>query len=83
MLQKRASSCQPAASPDGRWLATQADPSTLTLWNSQTGSQVFTLPPESGPIWSLAWSPDGERLAVGLASVEESPMLFLDWALHV
>jgi WD40 repeat protein len=56
-----------AASPDGRWLATQADPSTLTLWMSKTGSQVFSLPQESGPIWSLAWSPDGERLAVGLS----------------
>jgi tetratricopeptide (TPR) repeat protein len=56
-----------AASPDGRWLATTADPSTVSLWSSQTGSQVFSLPPESGPIWSLAWSPDDERLAVGLA----------------
>ena len=56
-----------AASPDGRWLATQADPSTLTLWMSKTGSQVFSLPQESGPIWSLAWSPDGERLSVGLS----------------
>jgi WD40 repeat protein len=34
---------------------------------SKTGSQVFSLPQESGPIWSLAWSPDGERLAVGLS----------------
>ena len=56
-----------AASPNGLWLATEADPSTVTLWSSQTGSQVFSLPPESGPIWSLGWSPDGERLAVGLA----------------
>jgi WD40 repeat protein/tetratricopeptide (TPR) repeat protein len=56
-----------AASPDGRWLATEADPSTVTLWSSQAGSQVFSLPRESGPIWSLAWSPDGERLALGLA----------------
>jgi WD40 repeat protein/tetratricopeptide (TPR) repeat protein len=55
-----------AASPDGRWLATEADPSTVTLWSSQAGSQVFALPRESGPIWSLAWSPDGERLAIGL-----------------
>ena len=50
----------------GGWRPT-ADPSTVTLWSSQTGSQVFSLPPESGPIWSLALSPDGERLAVGLA----------------
>ena len=56
-----------AASPNGRWLATEADPSTVTLWNCQTGSQVFSLPPESGPIWSLGWSPDGQRLAVGLS----------------
>jgi hypothetical protein len=48
-------------------LASQADPSTVSLWSSQTGSQVFSLPQESGPIWSLAWSPNGERLAVGLA----------------
>lgn len=56
-----------AGSPDGRWLATQADPLTVTLWSSKTGSQVFSLPKTSGPIWSLTWSPDGERLAVGLA----------------
>jgi WD40 repeat protein len=56
-----------AASPDGRWLATEADPSTVSLWSSQTGSQVFALPQESGPIWSLGWSQDDERLAVGLA----------------
>jgi len=52
-----------AASADGRWL-TNADP---TLWSSKTGSRGLALPPESTLIWSLAWSPDGERLAVGLA----------------
>jgi WD40 repeat protein len=56
-----------ASSPDGQWLATEAEPSTATLWSSKTGSQVFSLPQESGPIWSLGWSPDGERLALGLA----------------
>ena len=38
-----------------------------TLWSSQTGSQVFSFPQESGPIWSVALSPDGERVAIGLA----------------
>ena len=57
----------PAASPDGQWLATEADPLTVSLWSSKPGTQVFSLPQESGTIWSLAWSPDGERLAVGLA----------------
>jgi WD40 repeat protein/serine/threonine protein kinase/Flp pilus assembly protein TadD len=53
-----------AATPDGRWLAT-TEPA---LWSSQTGSRAFALPQESGAIWSLALSPDGERLAVGLAN---------------
>jgi serine/threonine protein kinase/WD40 repeat protein/Flp pilus assembly protein TadD len=53
------------ASPNGRWLAARTEPSTVTLWNSQTRSRVFTLPPES-QLWSFALSPDGERLAVGL-----------------
>ncbi len=52
-----------AASPDGRWLAS----GDLTVWSSKSGSRVFSLPQESGPIWFLAWSPDGERLAVGSA----------------
>ena len=47
----------------GGWRPTDPRP----LWSSQTGSRVFSLPQESGPIWSLALSPDGERLAVGLA----------------
>ena len=38
-----------------------------TLWSSQTGSRVFAFPQESGMIWSDALSPDGERLAIGLA----------------
>jgi WD40 repeat protein len=52
-----------ALSPDGRWLIGPDQ----TLWSSQTGSRVFALPQESGPIWSCAFSPHGERLAIGLA----------------
>ena len=55
-----------AASPDGRWLG-RATESYEALWSSQTGSRVFSLPQESGAIWSRALSPDGERLAVGSA----------------
>jgi WD40 repeat protein/tetratricopeptide (TPR) repeat protein len=52
-----------AASPDGRWLMD----AELTLWSAQTGSRVFSFPQETGLTWSLAFSPDGERLAVGQA----------------
>jgi tetratricopeptide (TPR) repeat protein len=29
--------------------------------------EIFTLPPEGADVWSLAWAPDGSRLAVGLS----------------
>jgi eukaryotic-like serine/threonine-protein kinase len=50
-------------SPGGRWLLVPG----RTLWSSQTGSRVFSLPQESGPIWSCDLSPDGGRVAFGLA----------------
>jgi WD40 repeat protein len=55
-----------AASPDGRWFATATESSTVAVWSSRTGSRVLSVPQESGRIWSLALSPDGQRLAVGL-----------------
>jgi WD40 repeat protein/tetratricopeptide (TPR) repeat protein len=45
-----------SASRDGRWLATSA------LWSSK-GSRVFSLPER----WAPAVSPDGQRLAGGMA----------------
>jgi WD40 repeat protein/tetratricopeptide (TPR) repeat protein len=57
-----------AAAPDGRWLvAGAADTYTEALWCSQSGSRVFSFPQESGVVWSRALSPDGERVALGLA----------------
>jgi WD40 repeat protein/Flp pilus assembly protein TadD len=57
-----------AASPDGRGLvAGTTDTYTEALWSSQTGSRVLSFPQESGVVWSRALSPDGERMAFGLA----------------
>jgi eukaryotic-like serine/threonine-protein kinase len=49
-------------SPDGRFLA-GAYLSEGLVWDSATGSQVATLAGHSGRINSVAWSPDGARLA--------------------
>jgi tetratricopeptide (TPR) repeat protein len=50
-----------AASPDGGWL----NDGDFALWSSQTGSRAFSLPKESGLATCTAFSPDGDRLAVG------------------
>jgi WD40 repeat protein len=56
-----------AVSPDGRWLAAESTPWSVSIVDLNTGEIRFTLRPERNPIWSLAWSGDAQRLAVGLS----------------
>jgi serine/threonine protein kinase/WD40 repeat protein len=54
-----------ALSPDGRWLAALTHPDTVSVWNRSTGEHTFSLRPESGTVWSLAWDRTSDYLAVG------------------
>jgi serine/threonine protein kinase/WD40 repeat protein len=56
-----------AVSGDGRWLAAQDTPTAVAVVDLQRGEIAFTFREERSPIWSLAWSPDARRLAVGLS----------------
>lgn len=48
-------------SPDGKWLATGSD--EVLLWNVETGSKVRQLTRFDYNVASIAFSPDGERIA--------------------
>src|SRR5262249_49132370 len=48
--------------PDRQRLASVAD--DVKLWDSHTGKELFTFPDSRG-FWSIAISPDGQRLAAG------------------
>ncbi len=54
-----------ALSPNGRWFAALSQPDVVSVWQMQSKQHLFSLRPESGTIWSLAWDPSSEHLAVG------------------
>jgi WD40 repeat protein len=55
-------------SPDDAWLAVQgAVQGAITIWDLRRRELVLALPEEHGHNWSLAWSPDGQRLAAGFS----------------
>jgi WD40 repeat protein len=56
-----------AVSPDGHWIATPGPARELVLYDLEQRRPVLALPPEASDVWSLAWSPDGRRVAVGLS----------------
>jgi serine/threonine protein kinase/WD40 repeat protein len=57
-------------SPDGAWLAGRGVESwnnPTRIYRATTGREEFRLPHDPGPIWCMAWAPDGKRLAIGYA----------------
>jgi len=74
-----------AYSPNGEWLATAADDAggqTVRIWNAAQGTQAIAL---TGPrqAISVAFSPDGKRLAVGGTSGGQGSIWIFDttsWA---
>jgi WD40 repeat protein/serine/threonine protein kinase len=55
-----------AWSADGRYLASgEPDPPTVRVWDPASGAcvRVFNLPEKAALLFSVAWSPDGARLA--------------------
>ena len=58
---------QVALSPNGTWFAALTQLDTVSIWHRPTGKHVFTLRPTTAAVWSLAWDPSSEHLAVGQA----------------
>ena len=54
-----------ALSRDGKWFAALTQPDTVSVWHLPTKKHVFSLRPVTGSVWSLAWDPTSELLAVG------------------
>src|SRR5262245_60204368 len=58
-------------SPDGRTLASGGNDAGVRIWNAATGALVKTLP-QTDTVNSVAFSPDGRSLAVGVGDPVEA-----------
>src|SRR5205823_3766829 len=52
-------------SPDGKWLASGSQDMTVKVWDAMSGQAMFTLKGHTSLVRSVAFSPDGKRLASG------------------
>ncbi len=59
-----------ALSDDGRWLATMETTASVVMVDLERGEVTWTFRAERAAVWSLGFSRDGRRLAVGTVDGE-------------
>jgi WD40 repeat protein len=57
--------CAVAFSPDGRWLATAGEDTTVRIWDATSWEPRRTLRGHTGPVSSLVFIPQSRRLVSG------------------
>jgi WD40 repeat protein len=66
-----------AVSPDGERIATASAAGSATVWDATTGEEAFTLESD-GPLYDVAWSPDGRLLAVAGVELDRGVVTMVD-----
>jgi WD40 repeat protein/predicted Ser/Thr protein kinase len=56
-----------ALSPNGTRFAGLLQPDVVSIWNTSDRKMLYSFRPEQSEVWSMAWSPAGDQLAVGLS----------------
>ena len=64
--------------PSGKMLASGHENGTVRIWNSQNGTETKTIPSLGSTIGAMAYSNDGEMLAVGMKQNFKSNQSLID-----
>ena len=56
-----------ALSKDGTRFAGLLQPDVVSIWDASVRKMLYSFRPEQSEVWSMAWSPKGDQLAVGLS----------------
>ncbi len=54
-----------ALSPNGKYVASASNDTTVHIWQTDTGKHVYTYSNHKDQVASVMWSPDGTRIASG------------------
>jgi WD40 repeat protein/tRNA A-37 threonylcarbamoyl transferase component Bud32 len=71
-----------ALAPRRRWLVSGSGDGSLVFWETGSAKRMFELPIGSQPVWGLAFSPNGTRLASVAGSRRNSGELIV-WELGI
>lgn len=69
-----------AFAPQRHWLVSGSGDGSLVFWDADAAKRMLELPGDSGPIWGVAFSADGTRLA-SVAGSKRQPGELIVWEL--
>jgi len=67
--------CSAAISPDGRSVVLGGHNGSASMWEAATGKALGDLKPNLGPVWCVAFSPDGQKII----SASAGGIVLWDW----